>query len=260
MTRISTPPIARAARALAAVALLLAPAAEAQSRASLAPPRAAPRHPFAPGERLVYDVRFGPLKVGTGTMEVRAMETVRGRPAYHTVFRVQGGTSLYKVDDVFESWFAADDLSSLRFHQDQNEGNRERLRRYEIFPERAVYDETTDGQPEQPSVDTPLDDGSFLYFMRTMNLEVGMTYLFDRYFKPDRNPVRIKVLRRERVTVPAGTFNAVVVQPLIKTKGIFSEGGRAEVWFSDDSRRLMLQMRSTLPFGSLNLYLTSAKP
>jgi hypothetical protein len=260
MSCISTPAISRAARALAACFLLLAPAAAAAQQANFTAPRAAPRHPFAPGERLTYEVRFGPLKVGTGTMEVRGIEQVRGRPAYHTVFRVEGGTSLYKVDDTFESWFAVDDLSSLRYHQDQNEGSKERQRRYEIFPERALYDEMTDDKPAQPSVDTPLDDGSFIYYMRTMSLEVGMTYLFDRYFKPDRNPVRIKALRRERVTVPAGTFNAIVVQPLIKAKGIFSEGGNAEVWFSDDSRRLMLQMRSNLSFGSLNLYLTSVTP
>jgi hypothetical protein len=233
---------------------------------ALLAPSAAPgqtavrRRPFAVGERLTYEVRFGPLKVGTGTMEVRGVEHIRGRPAYHTVFRVQGGTSLYKVDDSFESWFAVDDLSSLRYHQNQNEGNRERLRRYEIYPERAVYDELTDKKPAQPSVETPLDEGSFLYYVRTMGLETGMTYRMHSYFKPDRNPVTIRTLRRERVTVPAGTFDAVVVQPVIKTRGIFSEGGEAEVWFSDDSRRLMLQMKSKLPFGSLNLYLTSASP
>jgi len=57
--------------------------------------------------------------------------------------------------------------------------------------------------------------------------------------------------------VPAGEFDAIVVQPIIKTKGIFSEGGRAEVWLSDDADRIMVQMKSKLSFGSLNLYLTS---
>jgi hypothetical protein len=91
-------------------------------------------------------------------------------------------------------------------------------------------------------------------------LTVGQTYDFSRYFIPDRNPVRIRVLRRERVTVPAGTFNAIVVQPVIKTKGIFSEDGHAEVWFSDDSARMVLQIKSRLAFGSLNLFLRSYSP
>jgi hypothetical protein len=65
------------------------------------------------------------------------------------------------------------------------------------------------------------------------------------------------VLRRERVTVPAGTFDAVVIQPIIKTKGAFSDGGRAEVWMSDDGHRMIVQMKSQLSFGSINLYLKS---
>ena len=96
---------------------------------------------------------------------------------------------------------------------------------------------------------------SFLYFLRTVPLEVGRNYRFERYFQPEGNPIIIRVLRRERVTVPAGTFNAIVLQPQITTQGIFSEKGRAEVWLADDSTRVLLQMKSRLSFGSLNLYL-----
>ena len=214
--------------------------------------------PFVPGERLAYDVYFGAIKVGTGSMEVRGIDTVRGRPAYHTAFQLNGGIPFYKVDDTFESWFATDDLASLRFNQDQNEGTKERQHRYEIYPERRTYDDLSDQEPEQPSVADPLDDGSFVYFVRTVPLEVGKTYEFQRYFKPDRNPVTIRVERRERVKVPAGTFDAIVIQPVIKTKGVFSESGHAELWISDDDRRVILQMKSQLSFGSLDLYLTNS--
>lgn len=214
--------------------------------------------PWSVGERLEYDVRFSAIRVGSGSMEVRGIQNVRGREAYHTMFTVRGGTFFYKVNDVFESWFTTEDLSSLRFMKDIEEGRRDREERYEIYPEREVYVEATaPDTSEQESVAQPLDDGSFLYFIRTVPLETGSTYEFNRYFKPDRNPVTIRVLRRERVTVPAGTFDAVVIQPIIKTRGIFSEDGRAEVWLSDDDNRLMLQMKSRLSFGSLNLFLKS---
>jgi Protein of unknown function (DUF3108) len=65
------------------------------------------------------------------------------------------------------------------------------------------------------------------------------------------------VLRKESVKVPAGRFDAIVIQPIIKSKGIFSENGRAEIWLSDDDRRMMLQLKSNLSFGTLNLYLKS---
>ena len=214
--------------------------------------------PWSVGEQAQYEVRFGKLKVGRGSIEVVRLDNVRGRESWHTRFRVSGGTFFYRVNDVLESWLDTRTLASLRFVKDQEEGRSDREVRYEIYPERTAYQEK-DG-PEQPSVAQPLDDGSFLFFVRTIPLTVGETYEFNRYFKPDRNPVRIKVLRRETVRVPAGEFPAIVVQPVFKTKGIFSENGRAEVWLSDDDRRIVLQMKSQLSFGSLNLYLKSHQP
>jgi hypothetical protein len=217
--------------------------------------------PFGPGERLEYEVKFGALKVGNAHMEVVALDSIRGRRAWHTAFWVQGGNFLYRVNDVYESWMDAETLSSLRFIQELEEGGKDTERRFEIYPERAMFIQTSNKPPkEEKSVKEPLDDGSFLYFIRTIPLTVGQTYDFDRYFRPDRNPVRIRVLRRERIKVPAGTFNAIVIQPVIKTKGIFSENGRAEVWLSDDERHIMLQLKSRLSFGSLNLYLKSYFP
>ena len=101
----------------------------------------------------------------------------------------------------------------------------------------------------------PLDDASFIFFVRTLALNVGQTLTFNRYFRPSANPVTIQVLRKEFVTVPAGTFHAVVVKPIIRTAGIFSEGGQAELWFSDDSIHTLIQMKAKLSFGSINLYL-----
>ena len=214
--------------------------------------------PWTVGERLEYDVAFGKIRAGHGLMEVRAVEPIRGRPAYHIFFQVRGGIPFYRVNDVFQSWIDTESLASLRFIQDLDEGPKERERRYEIYPERRVYvDQLRAAGEEQPSVETPVDDGSFLYFIRTVPLEVGKSYTFNNYFRPDRNPVKITVLRREQVKVPAGTFNAIVIRPSIKTKGIFSENGQAEVWLSDDASRIMLQMKSKLSFGSLNLYLKS---
>jgi hypothetical protein len=217
--------------------------------------------PFGAGERMEYDVKFGVLRVGNAHMEVVALDNLRGRPAWHTAFWVQGGNFMYRVNDVYESWMDAESLSSLRFVQMLEEGGKDTERRFEIYPERAIFIQTSKKPPkEEPSVSQPLDDGSFLYFLRTIPLEVGKTYDFNRYFRPDRNPVRIKVLRKERIKVPAGTFDAIVVQPVIKTKGIFSENGHAEVWLSDDDKHIMLQLKSKLSFGSLNLYLKSYVP
>jgi hypothetical protein len=239
-------------RRTVALSLLLVASARAQDGEPL-------KVPFGVGERLEYDLSFGKLHVGNASMEVVDVQDIRGRDTWHTVLQIHGGLKFfYRVDDVFESWIDRRTGNSLRFRKDQNEGHRDIEQVFDIYPERAVYVHQSD--TAVASVHNPLDDGSFLYFLRTIPLVVGQTYTFDRYFKPDRNPVTIKVVRKERIRVPAGEFDAIVVQPIINTPGIFSKNGRAEVWLSDDRHRIMLQMQSALSFGSINLYLTSYRP
>jgi hypothetical protein len=241
-------------RRLALAVITAAVPATAQTGASeLAADRA--KVPFKVGERAEYSVKFGFIPAGTGSMEVLPMDTIRGVETWHTLFKVKGGVPGFRVLDRFESWMDTRTLASLRHRQELSEGSKERERQFEIFPDRGVYIE--DAKDPVPTVTVPLDDGSFLYFLRTVPLEIGKEYSFDRYFRPDRNPVRIQVLRRERVSVPAGTFDAVVIRPIIKTRGVFAENGRAEVWLTDDANRLMVQMKTHLRFGSLNLYLKS---
>ena len=237
-----------------AIAILMAIAPSRPLRAQVAAPLAgAAPVPWTIGERLRYDVRFGFIKAGSGEMAIVGIESVRGRLAWHGRFTVHGGYLALRVDDMLDTWMDVATLSSLRFAQDFNEIGRDRQKTFDIFPEKNTY--LQHGKAEKPSVAQPLDDGSFLYFIRTVPLVVGKSYEFNRYFIPDRNPVTIRVLRREQMRVPAGTFDCIVIQPIIKTKGIFSENGQAEIWLTDDERRIMVQMKTKLAFGSLNLYL-----
>jgi hypothetical protein len=157
------------------------------------------------------------------------------------------------LDNTFRSWIDTTSLASLRFYKDVREGRRERVKAFEIYDELGLYRE--EGKGEFPTVAGPLDDASFFYFVRTIPLEVGKVYAFNRYFKPDRNPVGVTVLRRERIATDAGTFDAIVIRPVIKTSGMLAEARQTEVWLSDDARRLVLRVRSELPFGSVTMAL-----
>jgi hypothetical protein len=239
--------------AVASAAPEVTPARQSASR-----PAAVPA-PFAVGERSEYDVKYGVIRAGNGALEVTGVDTVRGRDAYRFQFVIVGGVRfLYSIRDTMWSWVDTATFESLRFIQDNQEGGRNRYRHYEIFPERGVYLER--GQEETATVPNPLDDLSFLYFVRTRELEIGREYSFPQYFKPAANPVTLRVLRRERVKVPGGTFDAIVVQPSFKTRGIFAEGGQAQVWISDDSARLIVKVTTKIAVASLSLELRSYRP
>src|SRR5579885_2224863 len=172
--------------------------------------------PFKVGEKLSYTAKVGMMGGGEASMSVEDISTVRGHPTYHTIFDVKGRVLFFHVDDHYESWFDTTTLVSLHHVQHIDETTYHNDKVYDFYPERRVY--VRNGE-ENPSVAEPLDEGSFVYFMRCVPLEVGKTYSFDRYYHPDRNPVIIQVERKEHIKVPAGEFDAIVVKPIIKSKG-----------------------------------------
>jgi hypothetical protein len=213
--------------------------------------------PYAVGEELTYRATFSGIRAGTARMRVDGIELVRGRPAYHVVFSVDGGVPLFRVHDRYESWIDVETLASLRHRQQISEGRYHRTTSYEIYPERAEYQKQ--GDSVRASVSNPLDDGSFIYAVRTAGVNVGETRTDDRYFRPDKNPVVLTGLRRDTVTVGAGTFPATVVRPTIRTSGIFSDDGQAQVWFTDDANRYPVQVKAKFSKFTLTLSLESVK-
>jgi len=215
----------------------------------IAPPM---RVPFGPGELLEYDVKLGFLgKRGQGFMAVNGLETVRGRTTYHVTMAYEGGLWPAKVKDHFQSWFDVANFVTLRSIEDTKQINRKRYKHFEFFPEGRTWERMDNGNSGEMPTSEPLDQISFFYFARTLPLEVGDEYTFNRYFRESGNPVILRVLRKDTVRVPAGTFPTVVVQPIIQSSGLFGEGGEAELYFSDDPRRLLVLMKSRFPLLAL---------
>ena len=224
-----------------------------QTLSPAAPPSAG--YPFAVGEKLSYTARLGMLTLGSGTLEVASVDTVRGVESFRLRFRLRGKTMFYSLDDVLESWIGTSDLNSRRFVQDFVENDKTIKRHYEIFPDSGFYREQgRDATHETPA--QPLDDAAFFYFVRITALEVGRKYTYDRYFRKDKNPVTIEVLKREKMDLPDGSkVQCLVLHPTIDTKGLFSKRSDTRIWLTDDARRLPVQIRTKFPFGTITLRL-----
>lgn len=251
--------VSTAATAQPAVSLL-AGSAMRTSLAHSVPAASAPAVTFAPvpfavGEELTYKVSFGGIPAGSARMRVDGIEMVRGRAAYHVVFSINGGVPFYRVNDRYESWIDVQTLASLRHKQLISEGSYKRNTTFEIYPERALFQR--DNEPMEASVPNPLDDGSFIYAVRTAKMRVGETRRDDRYFRPDRNPVILTGLHHDTVTTNAGTYATTVVKPSIRTTGLFSENGDAQIWFSDDASRIPVQVKTKFSKFSLTMALQS---
>lgn len=224
---------------------------------------------FPVGERMEYSVTWGGIRLGTGSLAVEAIDTLDAREAYRVGFHIEGGPPFYRVETRMASWIHPDPFRSLRFEQRQREGDYRRDRRIELDPETRTYTryDLRDGEwrphPEEAGVPIPdnvLDEVSYLYFARLLPLEPGVRYEFERYWKQEGNPVVVEVLRREEIRVPAGKFRTVVLRPEIRTSGIFKEGGEAELYLTDDERRIPVRVKASMAIGSGNFFLTKYEP
>ncbi len=216
-----------------------------------APAPASPgRLPFQVGERLTYDAKVNSIRAGKAMLSVEGLETIRGVGTMHTIFDVNGRVLFKKFANHYESWFDTTTLATVRLIQKTDDVDKN----YEFYAARKIYVKNNDGI-ENASVSLPLDEASFLYYLRTVPLEIGTALTLDRYYRADRNPIVITVVRRERVKVPAGEFDAFVLKPVIKSNGLFSEKSDAEVWIANDAAHTIVKLRSRLPLGTLYLEL-----
>ena len=212
-------------------------------------------YPFGVGERLEFTAKLGIVTIGTASMQVAGVDTVRGIPAFHFRFHMEGGNRLFRLNDVNESWTSVASLKSLRFHQEQNQNRRSRIRQFEIFPDSGFYRQAGVAEPRQ-SPEHPVDDAAIVYFLRTFDLDAGKAYRFDNYFKAEKNPLIVRVHKSEVLELPDGTrVTCLVLQPTIGDDGIFSQRSDARIWITDDEHRIPVQIRSRFPWGTITLRL-----
>lgn len=219
----------------------------------------AARAPFGPGEHLVYKVKVGIFGVGEGYMAVTGVDDHEDNPSYRVEMAIQGSLGPAKVNDFYQSWLDVTTLQTWRYVRDVDQVGYQSYRHWEFFPDRMRWERQDNDEAGDLGSALPLDEIAFIYFIRTLPLEVGKSYTYNRYFKDDGNPVTVRVLRKDQRETEGVRYNTIVVAPEIQTDGLFAEGGGAEIHLTDDERRIPVYVKSDLPNfpGSLTLHLRS---
>lgn len=209
--------------------------------------------PFYPGERLEYAVRLSAVALrGHGAMWTDGPELVRGTETYvlHFGFRARRGP--VKVSDTTWSWLDPRRMASLRFVKRERHPLSGHDEDISMFPDEKRWS-GADGSSGNALSDAPLDELSFIYFLRTVSLVADSVYQFDRHYDAARNPTTVRLVRRESVTVPAGTFDALLVEMRVRDPARYRGEGVIRIHFSDDARRIPLRIESTLPVAGTAL-------
>ncbi len=118
-----------------------------------------------------------------------------------------------------------------------------------------------DGSAGDSPTDAPLDELSFIYFLRTLPLGDDSIHVFTRFYDERRNPTTVQVVARETVHTGIGMVPAVVVEMRVKDPAHYKGEGVLRISLSDDARRIPVRIESTAPdFGKTVVLLETYTP
>jgi hypothetical protein len=220
----------------------------------------APAQAFGAGESLKFSVQYGFIHAGSAWLEIPETRSYQGHEVYTLVARAESNaffSRFYKVRERIESYWDRHGLYSRRYVEDRREGKFRQKNDIVFDPVRneAVY---SDGRtfPVPARVQDAL---SAFYYFRTQALPLGGSIVFHYHASRKSQPLQVKVLGRERIETPAGTFDCVGIEPVLKAGGIFKSSGRLVIWVTDDGRRMPVLMKSKVAIGSISVVLVEAR-
>lgn len=210
---------------------------------------------FGTGERLVFDVNYGFVTAGEAVMEIPALDSLAGRKCFRVEFRVSSLPSfswIYKVEDRYLTFIDVETIAPLRFEQHIREGSFKRDFTADFDQVNHVA-RTTEGEyPIPPYVH---DIMSAFYYARTIDfsaMKTGELVVLQNFYKDKSYELAVKLLGRQELEVAAGTFNTVVVEPLVREGGLFKSEGRIVIWMTDDDRKIPIRVNTKVVIGSID--------
>lgn len=217
--------------------------------------RTIPQSAFTVGERLMFDVGFSFITAGEAEFQILNADSIHGRACYRIVFTVKSLPSfswIYKVEDRYETILDAKGLFPWRFVQHVREGGYRRDFTADFNQMDGFATAENKTYPIPPYVH---DAVSAFYFVRTMDFSQsrpGQKYVLHNFFKDSTYNLAVKFLGRQQVSVDAGVFNTIVIEPLIQEGGLFKSKGRVLIWLTDDERKIPVKVSTSVVVGSID--------
>ena len=218
--------------------------------------------PFQAGERMEYSVRYLGLAVGKARISV-------GRPEgpILPVFLETRTSGVVRIVDVRQQLATHLDLDTLLPRTASLEAVEAGYHHTDTtFFDRPAGKATVRQQGKFDNtyvVEVPegtLDFVALVFRLRALPLEPGTQHEFHVLAGRHVRKIAAEVVARETVETRAGNFQAVKVRVPTGFTGKFSEKHPTYVWFTDDARRVIVQITTEFAIGRATAGLTAYLP
>ncbi len=216
-------------------------------------------HQFPNGETYHYIAEWRLWNAGSASL--RTVQSGAEQRVFGTADSSGFVAVLYKVHDRFQAIFDPRTFcsSSLSKHTEEGFHKRDTLIRFDYARRKSLLDETNLKSKEikHQERDIPncvTDVVSAIFYVGSLPLAPEAVYTFPLNDGGATVNVRAKVEAREEIKTDAGTYKTIRVAPEASA-GVLKERGKLWVWYSDDERRIPVQIRTRMFWGTLTFKL-----
>ncbi|MBI9019929.1 MAG: DUF3108 domain-containing protein [Verrucomicrobia bacterium] len=221
--------------------------------------------PFPIGEVLTYTISWNGIPVAWAESSAQ-METFEGRDVLALRVRAQTYSffnHIFKVDDVNESLIDPVTFLPIRYTKNLQEGSYRchEITTFDYEKGMAHYEQQT-GKKVTKSYEIGPDTRdliSFMYFLRSELLEENQKATYRVMSDEKIYELILSAEGVEGVDLPRYEHDvpSLKMEPEAKFDGLFVRKGKATVWISRDSRRLLTFAKIKVPFGRARVTLRS---
>lgn len=215
---------------------------------------------FNIGEYLKFKVKYGIIPAGTAIIEIADTLRYNGMKCFKvtSVAHSNGFVSaFYRVRDTVISYIDYDGIFSHYFRKRLMEGSYQTEKVTEFDQRRHL---AITGEDTIRTYAFVQDAFSALYYARTLEVLPGNDLNIDNHTDKKNYPLKIIVHGKETVEVPAGKFDCIIVEPVMRAEGIFKAKGSIKIWLTDDRYKIPVKMQTEVFFlGSIHANLEEYK-
>jgi hypothetical protein len=222
--------------------------------------------PFETGETLTYKLRWKFFNAGTAVFQVQPIKEWNGEPARHFVLTIRSSAFLdvfYKIRDRVEAFTDPDVTRSLLYKNQQREGSysRDVVVTFDWEANTAQFENRGEKLDPIPVLPGTLDPLSIIYHLRMQELALGKELEAPATDGKRLVTGKVRIVeKRKKLKVPAGKFEAFLVEPVLEGLGGVvkrSKAGGVEIWITADARRIPLKVSGKAQLGSFSAVLVS---
>lgn len=231
------------------------------------------KDPFRVGEEVVHELHYFKVAAGELKLKVGPFVEVNGKRSYTFTTELESSSmfsSFYSVKDIATTYVDFMEFVPHVFTLAVKETGQIKDAKglFDNVNNKATYWEKKftkkNGQEESKKEWDILPFSQNVYsaafYMRLFKWEIGKEYAFRVADAGENIVFRGKAIRKEKLETEVGDFDAIVVKPEITVKGIFKPIGDIYFWLSDDDRKYILRIESSIKIGTIVSEVTKINP